>query len=109
MKYLPITAEVREELEALKSAAWGSLNGKEFTREDRIRAAHLTSEILRFDNFGSVDRFRRAKTCPAALYHGPGHQSRCGCVLPPGHDGRDHVGESYLGSPRFRGLVAFTS
>lgn len=100
MKHLPITREIREELDAISTAAWGRLNGKPLTREDVGRIAHLASELRRFDDYGREDE------CPSALYHGPGHQSRCGCVLKPDHS-EPHTGEVLGQTARWNGLVAF--
>jgi hypothetical protein len=80
MKHFPLTDDIVEELDDLRAACWGHINGRKLTDEKIGELAHVLSEIGRFNKFGRED------ACPAGFYFGPGHHSRHDCERKLGHD-----------------------
>lgn len=85
MKKLLLTPELMVELNESRLALWASWNGEVLKDEDRSRLTHLLDAINDYEKYGHEER------CIAVFHHGPGHQSRSICVMPPGHEDK-HAG-----------------
>lgn len=97
---IPLTDEIRDDLELLSRAVWGNLNGAKLKRADRARLAHFLSALCRYGQYGHEG------DCPAVMYHGPGHQSVALCDGGVAHKG-PHTAQAMGQVARWRGLVAF--